>query len=248
VFRTLYSKELKSFFLSPFAWVLLAFVAVMNGIGLSAAMKGFRDTPSKDSLVYVAFNTPVFWFWFLFLFPLVTMRLFAEEERTGTLETLMTAPVRVWQVVLAKYAAALSFYAVLWVPVFLQFRVFGWVSGLPPAYGPGEMAGTALILLLMGAAFTAAGCLASALTSSQITAGLAAAGLLLFLYFLGFVTLVWGESFPGAVLFHHLSAQRHLHEFSSGLIDTRAFVYFGSLAFLFLVLTGEAVERRRRTR
>ena len=88
----------------------------MQGLSLSTAMKGFRDTPVKDSLVYVTFHTPLFWFYFLFIFPLITMRLFAEEERAGTLETLLTAPVRTWQVVLSKYAAAMIFYTVLWLP------------------------------------------------------------------------------------------------------------------------------------
>ena len=94
LFRILTFKELKGYFLSPFGWVVLAFVTIMQGVSLSSAMKGFRDTPVKDSLVYVTFHTPVFWFYFLFIFPLITMRLFSEEERSGTLETLLTAPVK----------------------------------------------------------------------------------------------------------------------------------------------------------
>ena len=116
LFLILLRKELKGYFLTPFGWVVLAFVTVMQGSRLSTAMKGFRDTPVQDSLVYVTFHTPLFWFYFLFIFPLITMRLFAEEERTGTLETLLTAPVRTWQVVLSKYAAAMIFYTVLWIP------------------------------------------------------------------------------------------------------------------------------------
>ena len=81
LFRILTIKELKGYFLTPFGWVVLAFVTIMQGVSLSTAMKGFRDTPVKDSLIYVTFHTPVFWFYFLFIFPLITMRLFAEEER-----------------------------------------------------------------------------------------------------------------------------------------------------------------------
>ena len=245
LFRILTIKELKGYFLTPFGWVVLAFVSVMQGISLSTAMKGFRDTPVKDSLVYVAFHTPVFWFYFLFIFPLITMRLFAEEERSGTLETLLTAPVRTWQVVLSKYAAAMVFYSVLWVPAYLQFRMFVWFTDLPPAWTPGAMWGVFGILLLMGAAFTAVGCLTSALTSSQIIAGLLTVGLLVIQYFMGFVTVIWGESFAGAEFFHYISSQRHLHYFASGLLDTRPVVYFLSVAVFVLFLTYQAVDFRR---
>ncbi|MES2996613.1 MAG: ABC transporter permease [Verrucomicrobiota bacterium] len=245
VFRILTLKELKGYFLSPFGWVILAFVTVMQGVSLSTAMKGFRDTPVKDSLVYVAFHTPLFWFYFLFIFPLITMRLFSEEERSGTLETLLTAPVKTWQVVFSKYVAAMAFYCVLWLPAFVQFQMFGIVSGLPAAWTPGIMFGTFSVLLLMGAAFTAIGCLASALTSSQIIAGLLTIGILVLQYFLGFVTVIWGESFAGAALFQHISVQRHLHYFASGLVDSRAIVYFLSVAIFTLFLTYQVVDFRR---
>jgi ABC-2 type transport system permease protein len=208
-------------------------------------MKGFRDTPVKDSLVYVTFHTPLFWFYFLFIFPLITMRLFAEEERSGTLETLLTAPVRTWQVVLSKYAAAMLFYTTLWIPAFVQFRMFEWATGLPPAWTPGAMLGTFAIVMLMGAAFTAIGCLASALTSSQIIAGLLTIGLLVIQYFLGFVTVIWGESFAGARFFHYISSQDHLHYFASGLLDTRPAVYFLSVSVFVLFLTYQVVDYRR---
>jgi ABC-2 type transport system permease protein len=243
--RILTFKELKGYFLTPFGWVVLAYVTLMQGVSLSAAMKGFRDTAVKDSLVYVAFNSPLFWFSFLFIFPLITMRLFAEEERTGTLETLLTAPVRTWQVVLSKYAAAMAFFTLLWIPVAFQFKLFSVVSGLPSAYAPGSMIGAFAMLMLMGAAYTAVGCLASALTSSQIVAGLITTGLLVIQYFLGYVTVIWGESFAGAAFFHHLSAHRHLHYYTSGLLDTRAVVWFLGIAFLMLVFTHHIVDHRR---
>ena len=245
LFRILTLKELKGYFLSPFGWVVLAFVTIMQGVSLSSAMKGFRDTPVKDSLIYVTFHTPVFWFYFLFIFPLITMRLFSEEERSGTLETLLTAPVKTWQVVLSKYAAAMVFYTTLWVPALIQFKLFVWLTDLPPAWSPGAMAGTFAILMLMGAAFTAVGCFASALTSSQIIAGLITIGLLVIQYFLGFITAIWGESFAGAALFNYISSQRHLHYFASGLLDTRPAVYFLSIAVFVLFITFQVVDHRR---
>jgi ABC-2 type transport system permease protein len=245
VLRILTRKELNTYFLNPFGWVVLAFVVLMQGLSLSSAMKGFRDTPVKDSLVFVTFHTPLFWFYFLFIFPLITMRLFAEEERSGTLETLLTAPVRTWQVVLSKYFAAMIFYVMLWIPAWFQFKAFSWFTDIQPAYSDGALWGSFLILFLMGSTFTAIGCLASSITSSQIIAGIVTITILVIHYFLGFVTVIWGESFAGAGLFHYISSQQHLYYFTSGLLDSRPAVYYLSLTAFFLFLTHQVIDLRR---
>lgn len=245
VLRILTRKELNTYFLNPFGWVVLAFVVLMQGFSLSSAMKGFRDTPVKDSLVYVTFHTPLFWFFFLSIFPLITMRLFADEERSGTLETLLTAPVRTWQVVLSKYFAAMSFYTILWIPAWFQFKAFSWFTDVPQAYSDGALYGSFSILFLMGAAFTAIGCLASSLTSSQIIAGVVTITILFVHFFLGFVTLIWGESFAGAGFFHYISSQQHLHYFTNGLLDSRPAVYYLSLTAFVLFLTHQVIDLRR---
>ncbi|BCU75419.1 ABC transporter permease [Luteolibacter sp. LG18] len=244
-FRILLRKELKGFFQNPFGWIVIAFVVIMQGISLSMVMKGFRVSPSKDSLVYMMCHTPLFWFYFLFIFPLITMRLFSDEEKTGTLETLLTAPVRTWQVVLSKFSAAYLFYIVLWIPSYLQLRLFGWVTGLPSAWTQGGLVGTYSIVLLMGAAFTAIGCLASSLTSSQIISGITTICALLIVYFVGFVTVIWGASFPGAELFQYISIQQHLHYFCSGLLDTRPVALYLTLTAFILFLTYQVVDYRR---
>lgn len=241
----LFTKELKAFFLSPFGWVIIAAVSLANGVGISTAMKGFLDTPSQHSLMYATFHSPVFWFWFLFIFPLITMRSFAEEERAGTLETLLTAPVKTWHLVLSKYTASLAFYVVLWLPTLVQFHLFGWVSDFPDAWTPGEVVGTYTILFLMGTAFTAVGCLASSMTSSQIIAGLLTLCILMVLFFLGYVPLIWGGAFPGARLFHYISCQEHLSFFAKGFLDTRPFVYYLSLSAMLLFFTYQIVDFRR---
>ena len=100
-------------------------------------------------------------------------------------------------------------------------------------------------MLLMGAAFTAVGCLASALTSSQIIAGLLTIGLLVIQYFLGYVTVIWGESFAGAPFFHYISSQQHLHYLANGLFDSRIVIYYASVALFVLFLTYQVVDHRR---
>lgn len=245
VFFILYRKELRGFLLNPLGWMVMAFVVVMNGVALSTAMKAFSDTPMTHSLVYVAMHTPVFWFYFLFIFPLLTMKLFADEQRSGTLETLLTAPVKTWQVVLSKYTAALTFYGLLWIPSYIQFQLYPWITGLPPAWNKGAMLGTYSILLLMGAFFLAIGCLASSLTSNSIVAAILTLGILVLHYFLGFVTTIWGENFAGAALFQFISTKQHMHYFCSGLLDSRVAVFYLSLALLTIFLTFHVLDFRR---
>ena len=242
---TLYRKELKGYFLTPFGWVVLILLSVMQGTSLSTAMKALSEAPLSESLIYITFHTPSFWFYFLFLFPLITMRLFAEEERTGTLETLLTAPVRTWQVVLSKYLAAFSFYLVVWIPAFLQFQLFRTLTDIPAPFSNGALVGAFAIIFLMGSFFVALGCLASSLSSSQIIAGIITIGLLVIHFFLGYVTAIWGDSFAAAPVFQYLSCQQHLNYFCKGLLDSRPAVYYLSMALFTLFLTHKVVDFRR---
>ena len=168
-----------------------------------------------------------------------------------SLWTLFTAPVRTWQVVFSKYAAAMVFYAVLWVPCVVQFKMFDWVTvfdwaeGVPPAWTWGGLIGALTIVWLMGAAFTAIGCLCSALTSSQITAGIFTIAILVIFHFLGYVTTIWGNSFAGAAFFDYISSRAHLHYFAKGLFDSRPVLLYLSLAVFVLFLTYQVVDYRR---
>ncbi|MBM48477.1 MAG: hypothetical protein CMP27_01410 [Roseibacillus sp.] len=238
-------KELRAFFLSPFGWILLTLVTIMQGWSISSSMKALQDAPIPESLVYIVFHMPQFWFYFLALFPLITMRLFAEEERTGTLETLLTAPVQTWQLILGKYLAVFCFYLVLWIPSFLQFQIFGLLTNLDPPFGAGSLTGAFLLIILMGSLFIAIGTFASSLTSSQIIAGVITVGLLFIHYFLGYITVIYGDQFPAAALFHHISASEHLRDFSRGLINSRTIIYYLTATTFVLLMTHHALNYRR---
>lgn len=254
-FFTLFRKEFRSYLISPFGWTVLFFVLLMQGWGLTATLKLFNDGPQPESLLYFTFRAPNFWFYFLFIFPLITMRLFAEEEKTGTMETLMTIPVRTTQVVMAKYFAAFSFYLLLWIPVALYPQIFD-IAGQyvqltqdyePPnalTYHRADWVGTFGILILMGMFFTAIGCLASSITSSQIISGIVATLLLVLHFFIGLAPLIWGE-FPAAAAFHYVSSTEHLADFTRGIIDSRIVVYYLSMTFFTLMLTRLIVDLRR---
>ena len=241
----LFRKELRSIFLSPFGWAVLSLVTVMQGWSMSTAMKQMQDEASTLSLVYRVFHAPPFWFYFLAIFPLITMKLFAEEERGGTLETLLTAPVQTRQLVLSKYMATYCFYLILWIPAFIQFHLFSVLTDLPPPFSTGSLLGAFLAIILMGALFIAVGSLASALTSSQIIAGVVTVGILFIHHFLGYITEIYGDRFLAAPLFHYISSKEHLSYFSQGLIDSRAIVYYLTAAVFCLFLTGHIINHRR---
>ncbi len=242
---TIFRKEFRAFFLSPFGWVVLALVAAMQGWSMSGAMKALQDAPIRESLVYIVFHMPHFWFYFLFIFPLITMRLFAEEERSGTLETLLTAPLRTWQLVLGKYGATLAFYLILWIPALVQFQLFSILTNVPAPFSAGSLFGAFFLVFLMGSLFIAVGCLASSMTSSQIIAGVVTVGLLIIHYFLGYVTLIYSDRFPAAPLFRYLASNEHLRQFTKGLIDTRPIVYYLTAAAFVLFLTIQVINYRR---
>lgn len=245
IFRILFFKELRAYFLSPFGWLILAFAALMQGLILTATLKSFADQAQTESLVFLNFTSPFFWFYFIFLFPVLTMRLFSEETRSGTLEGLLTAPVRTWQVVLSKFAAAYVTFAVLWVPALMHFYLFTSLTDIPPPFTGSELGGAMVGIALMGLLFTAFGCLASALTSSQIIAGVVCVAILLVHFLLGLVTSLFGDQIAAAPLFDFISSQNHLQDFARGLIDSRPVVYYLSATAFFLLLTYHLLDFRR---
>lgn len=245
VFLILYRKELKSYFLTPFGWVVLALVLLMQGMSMTTAMERMKDTPLAENFLFVSLHSPNFWFYFLFTFPLLTMRLFAEEAKTGTLETLMTAPVTSLQVVFSKYLAAFSFYSLLWLPILLHLKIFQLVTGSSAPYETGHLISTYCILLLIGSFFLAIGCFASTLSNNQIVAGIVTIAILVILFFMGLIPYYTGEGFQAVSLFHYVAVQEHLATFARGMIDTRAVVYYLSMASLFLFLTHITLDFRR---
>ena len=245
VFSILYRKELKNYFLTPFGWVVLALVLLMQGMSMTSALELMKKAPLAENFLFISVHSQNFWFYFLFTFPLLTMRLFAEEAKTGTLETLMTAPVTSLQVVFSKYFAALTFYTLLWLPMLLHLKIFSLITGAPAPYEPGHLLGLYFILLLMGSFFLAIGCFASTLSNNQIVAGIVTIAILVILFFMGFVPYYTGEGFQAVSLFHYMSIQDHLANFSRGIVDTRPIVYYLSMAAFFIFLTHITLDFRR---
>ncbi|MCB1227673.1 MAG: ABC transporter permease [Verrucomicrobiales bacterium] len=247
VFWILLKKEVRAFFISPVAYIVLALVMVLGGFSFRAALAILESGPSEGSIVTWTFNALWFWLSYFFVFPLLTMRLFAEEKKLGTLETLFTAPVRTWQVVGAKYGAALVMYAVVWLPTLGNFWLLDWITGGAVEIPRGALQGSYLILLAMGLFHLAMGCLASSLTSNQIVAAVLSFTLSILHFLIGVFILTIGRKVPEPFvdLVHYIASVDHIRLFTQGVIDSRPLVYYATLAAFFLVLTHQVVEFRR---
>ena len=117
-FWTLYKRELKSYFESAVAYVVLAGSALAQGIQFTLLVQLIVSANYKDqNVLQIFFTWPLFWILLLIQIPLITMRVFSEEFKLGTIEMLLTAPVREWDVVLAKFFGSLTFFLILWLPV-----------------------------------------------------------------------------------------------------------------------------------
>ncbi len=247
IFWVLFKKELRSFFVSPMAYIVLALVMILSGFSFRAALSVLERAPSEGSIVTWTFHAMWFWLSYFFVFPLLTMRLFAEEKKMGTMETLFTAPVRTWQVLLSKYFAVVFIYCILWVPSYVNFQLVDWISGGQVEIPSGALKGSYLILLAMGLFNLAIGCFASALTSNQIIAAVISFTFSILHFLAGLFIMVVGRKVTDTFvdLINYFASSEHIRTFTSGLIDSRPLVYYVSLAALFLAFTHQVIEFRR---
>jgi ABC-2 type transport system permease protein len=175
----------------------------------------------------------------LFLVPFITMRLLAEEKRSGTAELLFTYPLTDWAVISGKFGAALLVYLILLAFTVSYSLVFGLVTRLDwGALGAGYLG-----LVLLGAACLSLGLFASSLTENQIVAGVVAFALLLLFWIIGWVQeLATGDL---GLAMKYLSLLDHYENFTKGVLDTRDLVYCLSFIYFFLFLTKRQLESRR---
>ena len=184
-FWTLLIREVRSYFYSPIAYIVMIFFLIISGIDFYFQVSFMNQRQVQYTIQEAFFNSVFFWFAFVLIFPLITMRLFAEEFKLGTIEPLTTAPVRDWQVVLSKFFGALVFYLILWIPTLVYFWIFARVTNQPAAHSPGAYFGSYLMLLLLGMFYLSIGCLTSVLTRNQIIAAIISFCAITLLFFLG---------------------------------------------------------------
>ena len=243
-------KELRSYFVSPIAYLLLAMFAVVFGFffwnavgyfiyaGIESQMRGSMYPMNVNEQVIrpLLSNVSVIG---LFLIPMITMRLFAEEKRSGTIELLATSPIRDWEVILGKLLAAMILYCGM---LLLSALNFVWLFRYGnPDWKPVLIA--YLGLLLQAGALLAIGTFISTLTRNQIIAGAATFGICLLLWVLEWVSGY--ESATYARVMAYLSVLTHFESFAKGLLSIKDAVFYLSAIFLGLFLTARSMESLR---
>jgi ABC-2 type transport system permease protein len=245
-FITLLSREIRGYFYSPIAYIVLVFFLLVSGVDFYFQVSFMNQRAVPYSVQEAFFNSVFFWFAFVLIFPLITMRLFAEEFKLGTIEPLMTAPVRDWQVVLAKYFGALIFYIILWIPTALYFVIFQAITHQPAAGSTGAYFGAYLMLLLLGMFYLSIGCFASVLTKNQIVAAIISFATITLLFFLGLVSFILLDvSSETRQLLGYFSAIEQMGTLSRGEIDTRPMVLYLSMTIVMLTFTYQAFQSRK---
>jgi ABC-2 type transport system permease protein len=238
-FLTLVRRELVAYFSSPLAYIVLTAFLFFNGyvFWLITAYLNDPRTQAMAPLRLIFGGTIFFWLFLLFMVPVITMRLLAEERRTGTLEVLLTSPVTETQVVLGKFAAAFVFYLFLWAPTLVYVGILASRAKLD--FGP--VASGYLGIALIGALFLSVGVLTSALVRNQIIAAVLAFAVLVVIFSLGLVENVITAQLAKNVL-GYMNMWNHMDDFARGIVDTRHVIYHLSLAGFFLFLATQALE------
>jgi ABC-2 type transport system permease protein len=247
----LYKKEMRVYFTSPIAYAVFAvftivvgffFFAVFNYYQLISQQAAMNPMAARDLSVTEGVLRPLFQnisVIMLFMLPIVTMRLFAEEKRSGSIELLLTYPIRDGEVLLGKYLAALS----VMIGMLALTLAYPAMVASAAQLEWGTLLTGYLGLILQGAAFIAIGIMISSLTENQIVAALATFGTLLMFWVVSWAA----ESAPMGLrqVLSHLSITEHFETFAKGVIDTKDLIYYLNLTIVSLFLTLRSLESKR---
>ena len=226
-------KETKAYFTTPTAYIVGAMFLVLTGIFFVFDMtRPFAEASVRNFVSWASL-------FIMFLAPLLTMRLLAEEQKLGTLELLLTAPVQDWEVVLGKYIA--SFITLMVTVAFTFYYVVLLYVFATPDTGP--ILSAYFGLVLYGSAALAIGLMASSLSGNQIVAAVVGIGILLTLSFIDRIASIV-EGLAADVL-NGVSMNAHFTDFARGVIDTSHIVYYISMAAVFLFIAVRSLETRR---
>jgi ABC-2 type transport system permease protein len=251
----IYRKEMRHYFVSPIAYVVIGAFLFISGYAFNIILKQVIEHAfaiEMQSMQFGAppqFDVPIITMGSFFGFlptliliftPVLTMGIFAEERKRGTMELLMTSPLTELDIVLGKYLAALSVFALMLLPTAGYFAfIFLHSEPMPPwrlllvAYAAA---------LLFGGALLALGTFISSLTESQIIAAVLTFVAFLFLFLVGFASDSTGGL--GAVI-HYAGITNHYEDFTKGVIDTSGLIYFFSFIILFVFLTVRSIDSMR---
>ena len=241
-------KELRSYFSSPIAYIIIGFFLLPFGVffylyltafvrqSMQQAQFGGAMNINQNVIRYVLQNASVI---ILFIMPMITMRTYSEEKRSGTIELLLTSPVTDLEIIVGKFLGALGLYIAL-LSVTLPYMGILFYYG-NPEWRP--VAAGYLGLLLMGGAFVSLGLLISSTTNNQIVAGIVTFVVFLLLWIIGWFADSAGPTIGPITSW--LSITEHFDDFSKGIIDTKHVLYYMSLITFGLFLTAKSVDTER---
>jgi len=237
-----YLRELRAYFFSPLAYLVLFFFLVINGITFYIVVASLSDprSPAGQPLELFFGGTFLFWLVLLFITPVLTMRLISEELRSGSVEVLMTAPITEGQVVAGKYLAVFTFYAFLWAPTLAYAGIIAYNAKVD--WGP--VAAGYVGVLSLGALLLAMGTFASSVTKSQLVAAMITVALLIPLFLFGLVESLFNGDLAKQVI-GVVGLASHMEEMAKGIIDTRRIVFYISWSWFFLFLASRALEDKK---
>jgi ABC-2 type transport system permease protein len=244
-------RELRSYFASPIAYAVIGFFALVFGwmfytflrffvmqslqmsqMGMGPGQVNVNQAMIRPLILQISVVT-------LFVLPMITMRTYSEEKRSGTIELLLTSPVTDLEIILGKFVGALSLYALMLLITVPTVTLLFWYGD--PDWKPVVTA--YLGLLLIGASFISYGLFISSLTKNQIVAGV-----LTFCTLLMLLLVSWMQDFVGPVgqsIISALAVFEHFEDFSKGIIDTKHLVYYASVITFGLFLTAKSVDSER---
>lgn len=231
-------KEFNSFFASPIAYLVIGVFLLTNGLFLFIFNDDFNILNAGFADV-----TPFFYLapWiFLFLIPAITMKSFADEFSTGTIELLKTKPVSDWQIVLGKYTASLLLVIIAIIPTFIYVYTVYKLGNPIGNIDFGSTIGSYIGMLFLASTYTSIGLFTSTLSKNQIVAFILGVFITFFLFF-GFdaIATSFGNS---SLTIKNLGINEHFKSISRGVIDTRDLIYFLSVTIFFLFITKTRLE------
>jgi ABC-2 type transport system permease protein len=240
----LWKREVGAILHSPIAWVLLTCMSLINGFSFSQCVAYLDQGVKEFTVMQIYFYIFHFWFLLIILVPILTMRLFSEEYKTGTIEMLLTAPVKDGDVILSKFFGVLFFYLLLWIPSLLGLAIFQAVThqAVPVAWIP--LGFSYLMVTLVGMLYMSIGLFASVLTRNQAVAAMISFTMIALLFFSGFLSYLvrdpgWREAL------NYIFTLEQMRSFSAGLFDSRPVVFYLSGTLFFLILTRQVMAGRR---
>ncbi len=227
-------KELKSYFASAVAYVVFAMFLILSGYFFSVILLVSKQASLEGAL----YNTTIT---LLFLIPLITMKLFAEERKLGTLEILMTKPVRDFEVVLGKFIGSLTFLVIMFSSTLVYVLILFKYGN--PDMGP--ILSGYLGLILLGACFASIGIFASTLSENQIIAAVLSFALMLLLWIINWISGNLELSDKLNELLNYLSLAGHFDDFVKGIIDIKNIVFYLSFIGFWLFVTTKSIGVRK---